>query len=129
MSRISVAAALLLAACATQSGMTPHQATNQRALAEARPVGPPQNCVPLSRIRDSRVRDARTIDFYLVGGSVMRSRLPNECPGLTFEERFAYRTSLDQLCSVDTITVLHTDGTPGPSCQLGPFQPVDLAER
>ena len=129
MSRISVAAALLLAACATQSGMTPHQTSQQRALAEARPIGPPQDCVPLSRIRDSQVLDSRTIDFHLIGGSVFRSRLPHECPGLAFEERFAYRTSIDQLCSVDTITVLHTDGIPGPLCRLGPFQPVEFPER
>jgi hypothetical protein len=129
MRKSSVAAALLLAACATQSGMTPHQEANQRALAEARPVGAPQTCLLRSRIRDVRVRDDQTIDFIMLDGRVMRSRLPNECDGLAFEERFAYRTSLDRLCSVDTITVLHSSGVDGPTCGLGTFQQVELTER
>ena len=125
----SITAALLLTACATESGMTPRQAANQRALAEARPVGAPENCILRNRIRDVRVRDDQTIDFYMLDGRVMRSRLPYECSGLAFEERFAYRTSLDRLCSVDTITVLHSSGVNGPTCGLGTFQQVDLSER
>jgi len=124
-----VATALLLAACATSSGMMTRREADQRALAEARPVGAPENCLLRSRIRDARVRDDQTIDFYMLDGRVMRSRLPNTCDGLGFEERFAYRTSLDRLCSVDTITVLHSSGVNGPTCGLGTFQQVELPQR
>jgi hypothetical protein len=121
--------ALVLAGCATESGLTPSGEADQWALANARETGPAENCIQLVRIRDTRVRDDQTIDFNLVDGSVWRNRLPYECPGLGFEERFAYRTSLTQLCNVDTITVLHSDGSRGASCGLGQFQPVEIAER
>ncbi len=52
--------------------------------------------------------------------------LPNGCPGLGFEERFAYKTTIGQLCSTDIITVLRTGGINGPSCGLGEFVPVEL---
>ena len=129
MRSISAAATILLAACAMQGGPTPQQQADQRALANARPVGVPQDCIILNRIRDTQVRDNRTIDFRLVDGRVMRSRLAQECPGLAFDERFTYRTSLDRLCDVDTITVLYSDGTRGATCGLGPFQQVEIAGR
>ena len=125
----AIAAALLLTACMTESGMSPRQAADQRALAEARAVGAPESCVQTSRIRETRVRDDQTIDFIMIDGRVMRNRLPIECNGLHFEDRFAYRTSIDRLCSVDTITVLQTGGINGPTCGLGSFQPVELPRR
>jgi hypothetical protein len=96
----------------------------------AKPAGKPENCINLRQIRESRVRDDQTIDFYMVGGKVYRSTLPNSCPQLGFEKRFSYKTSLSQLCSVDIITVLTSpDVTPGASCGLGPFQPVTGAGK
>ena len=129
MKRLAFALVLLLTGCATEDGLTPRQAANQRALAEARPVGTAQDCVQINRIRTTRVRDAQTIDFEMIDGSVYRSRLPIACPGLRFEERFSYRTSLPRLCSVDTITVLQSDGSRGASCGLGAFQPIELPRR
>lgn len=89
-------------------------------------VGKPVSCITLNRIRSTRVRDDRTIDFEMIGREVYRNRLPNSCPGLGFEERFAYRASTSQLCSVDTITVLRSGGgwgfMQGPTCGLGQFQ-------
>ena len=129
MKRLGVTAALLLAACVTESGTTASEAADQRALAEARPTGPAVDCVQINRIRTTHVRDDQTIDFEMPSGEIYRNRLPNRCPGLGFEERFSYRTSLSRLCSVDTITVLQTDGTRGASCGLGEFQPIALPER
>ena len=63
------------------------------------------SCVQLSAIRETRVRDDSTIDFYMRGGQIYRNALPNSCPELGFEESFSYSTSLSQLCSVDIITV------------------------
>ncbi|MDB5685001.1 MAG: hypothetical protein JWM75_2699 [Sphingomonas bacterium] len=93
-------------------------------------AGPPEDCVQLQSIRETRVRDDRTIDFYMRGGKVYRNTLPGTCPQLGFEERFSYATSLSKLCSTDIITVLQSPGvTRGPSCGLGKFQPVTGAPR
>ena len=94
------------------------------------PAGKPESCIPLQSIRESRVRDDQTIDFYMRGGKVYRNVLPGTCPQLGFEERFSYATSLSQLCSTDIITVLQSPGiTRGASCGLGEFQPVTGAPR
>lgn len=98
----------------------------------ATPIGAPISCIPLTQIRETRVHGDNVIDFYLRNNRVYRNTLPNSCPTLGFEERFLYKTSLSQLCSVDIITVLQSGGaglTPGASCGLGPFQPVELAKR
>ena len=45
-----------------------------------------------------------------------------------YEERFSYRTSLNQLCSVDIVRVLHDQGGSlyeGAGCGLGKFQMVE----
>ena len=94
-----------------------------------RPAGKAVNCVQLRQIDHTRVRDDRTIDFRMLGGKVYRNTLPHSCPGLGFEEKFMYKTSLSQLCSVDIITVLHNTGglSRGASCGLGQFQPMEKA--
>jgi len=90
------------------------------------------DCVPLTSIRSTNVRDDRTIDFIMNGNKIYRNTLPNSCPSLGFERRFSYRTSLSQLCSVDIITVLWNNGPglqPGASCGLGKFQPMQKAPK
>jgi len=85
-----------------------------------------QSCIPIAQIRESIVRDDRTIDFR-VGRRLYRNTLPDACPQLGSERRFSYATSLSQLCSVDIVTVLLTTGpglTRGASCGLGQFQEV-----
>jgi hypothetical protein len=114
---------LALAATASIAG-----ARDRNAVPDATPTGDAVNCVQLTSIRSTQVHGDSTIDFQMAGGKVYRNTLPNSCPGLGFEERFLYKTSLSQLCSVDIITVLQSPGiTPGPSCGLGKFQPVKLA--
>ena len=96
----------------------------------ATPVGEPRSCIPLAQIRQTIVRDDRTIDFLTTGRRVYRNTLPQDCPQLGFERRFAYVTSLGQLCSADTITVLFDAPLMrGPRCGLGTFQQVTLAGR
>ena len=98
--------------------------------AKIQPAGKPVDCVQTSSIRETRVRDDSTIDFYMVGGKVYRNKLPQSCPQLGFEERFGYTTSINQLCSVDIIHVLMTSPPMrGASCGLGQFQPVTGAPR
>lgn len=102
-----------------------------KALAAYEPVGKPVNCVALSQIRSTKVIDNRTIDFKMTGGKVFRNTLPHSCPSLASEERFSYRTSLNQLCNVDTIRVLQSFGSglrEGAGCGLGKFQPMQKVQ-
>ncbi|SCW82945.1 hypothetical protein SAMN02927924_03194 [Sphingobium faniae] len=96
------------------------------------PAGDPVDCIQIVQIRNSDVRDDQTIDFVTNGGKIYRNTLPNSCPSLGFEKRFAYATSLSQLCSVDIITVLQSGGPGlmrGASCGLGKFQPMQKAPK
>lgn len=93
-----------------------------------RAIGEPVRCVSLSQIRSTNVVDNSTIDFKMAGGKTYRNSLPYSCPGLKFEDRFSYRTSLSQLCNVDIVRVLHNYGgqlQEGVGCGLGKFQPVE----
>ncbi|PZU13395.1 MAG: hypothetical protein DI606_05970 [Sphingobium sp.] len=94
--------------------------------------GQPVDCIPISQIRSTNVRDDRTIDFQMNGRRIYRNMLPNSCPSLGFEKRFSYATSLSQLCSVDIIRVLWNQGgalQSGASCGLGKFQPMERPAR
>jgi hypothetical protein len=90
-------------------------------------TGPAKDCVLIQNIRETRVIDDSTIDFYMRDGKVMRNALPYSCPQLGFERAFSYRTSISQLCSVDVITVLQQGGgiLRGASCGLGKFTPIE----
>ena len=97
----------------------------------ARIVGEAQTCIPITRIRQTHVRDDYTIDFEGAGGKVWRNTLPTRCSGLAFEDSFTYETSLSQLCNTDIIYVLRNTGgvlQRGAGCGLGTFVPVELAD-
>ncbi|QHL91940.1 hypothetical protein GVO57_11190 [Sphingomonas changnyeongensis] len=135
-----MAAAVPLAACASDD-----QRAAARAAAEAaaqlsadgqgyadgaRFAGPARNCVPINDLRQSRVRSDRVIDWSGGSGRTYRTVLPQSCPTLGFEQRFAYQTSLTQLCAQDIITVLQgPSAQPGPACALAPFQPITPPPR
>ncbi len=87
-----------------------------------------EQCVSLTGIDRTRVVDESNILFYMKNGEIYLNRLPYRCAGLRPRETFMYRTSLNQLCNVDIITVLQNIGfgvTPGASCGLGMFRPID----
>lgn len=108
----------------------PAVAKRDRSVPEAKPMGEAVNCISLHSIRESRVRSDKVIDFRTSGRKWYRNTLPHSCPSLGFEERFSYATSLNQLCSVDVITVLYsTPVSRGASCGLGKFQPVELVKK
>lgn len=125
-------AALPLAACTAQTGETDPATAAASASAAAsevpaaRVIGEPVRCIQTSRIRNTRVHSDEVIDFEMAGGPDYRVTLPHSCPGLGFEKRFAYKTSIGQLCSTDIITVLRTGGIHGPSCGLSEFVPIEL---
>lgn len=93
------------------------------------PAGEPVNCVQLNQVRSTTVRDDKNIDFEMRNGQVFRNTLPHSCPGLGFQRTFGYRNVTNQLCSVDTITVVQTGGGPtrGATCGLGQFVPMKPA--
>ena len=115
-------------AVATAAGAFGPAERRAKELAAYQPVGEPVNCISINRIRSTKIIDNQTIDFKMSGGKIYRNTLPNNCPSLAMEDRFSYRTSTNQLCSVDTIRVLQNFGgqlSEGPGCGLGKFQPVE----
>jgi hypothetical protein len=120
---------LLVVTAVFALSLTAASARDRSVVPEATPDGKPVSCVNLSNIRSTSVHGDSIIDFKMTGGKVYRNTLPMSCPSLGFEERFLYKTSTSQLCSVDIITVLQSPGlSQGPSCGLGQFQPVKLVK-
>ena len=128
--QIAIAAGIAAGFIAIGAGPSAARPLKPEQEALIRPVGKPESCIQISSIRETRVRDDRTIDFYTNGRRVYRNSLPQSCPSLGFEERFSYTTSLSQLCSTDIITVLYEAPLMrGASCGLGSFQPIEGAPR
>jgi len=95
-------------------------------------IGDPIDCIMPHMLRSTHVRDDKTIDFEMNNGTIYRNTLPYSCPSLGFEERFAYKLSTSQLCSVDIITVLQSFGgglSQGASCGLGKFQKMEKVKK
>ena len=103
-------------------------AARDKGVPVASPTGAAVDCIQLNQIRQTHVRSDRVIDFELSGKRLFRNTLSGACPALGFEERFTYSVSTAELCSVDTITVLQSNGTRGATCGLGKFQPVTLSK-
>ena len=102
-------------------------AASEKGVPAATPAGAPVDCLQLNQVRQTHVRSDQVIDFELSGKRMYRTTLDTACPGLGFEDRFAYSVSNGQLCSTDTITVLQSAGDRGATCGLGKFQPVSIA--
>lgn len=96
---------------------------------DLQPNGDAIDCVRQSAVRETRIRDDRTIDFVMPGGKTYRNTLPQACPNLATYHAFVHNVPVDQYCSGDTITVLITGATPipGATCVLGAFQPMAKA--
>ncbi len=121
---------LLATTAALGLTLTTAAARDRNAVPEAVPDGKPVSCVQTTNIRSTSVHGDQVIDFHMTGGKVYRNTLPMSCPNLGFEERFLYRTTISQLCSVDIITVLQSPNLQqGASCGLGQFQPVKLVKK
>ncbi len=122
-------AAIAVGGLALATSTTASAPSERRAkqLAAYEASGKPVSCIRLTDIRNTNIIDNRTIDFHVSGKKVYRNTLPHSCPSLVSEDRFSYRTSLSQLCSVDIIRVLHNHGgglQEGAGCGLGQFQPM-----
>ena len=123
---------LVLGACgatagtATSTNAGPQSSPATAAATDATTAaGKPQtvDCIDLIRIDRSEVVDDQTILFHMKGGKIWKNTLPYKCPRLGFEKAFSHKTSINRLCSIDTITVLDTSARlPGATCGLGKFE-------
>jgi hypothetical protein len=121
---------MILTALAIAAVAAPGGARDRNQIPEVTLDGKPENCIRTIAIRQTYVRSDSVIDFDLGGGKIYRNTLPYSCPQLGFEQRFLYKTSVGELCSVDTITVLTEPPiSQGATCGLGAFQPVKLVKR
>lgn len=123
-------ASLAVSGMATADGApSKREMKKMERLAAFEPTGKTENCVQLHRIDSTEVLDDKTILFHMIGNQTYRNDLPYACPSLGFEERFAYKTSINQLCNVDIITVLQSGAGlhRGASCGLGTF--TELTEK
>ncbi len=118
---LAVAFLIPLAACQQQVASAP--ASTAPAVVA---LGPAERCIRVRNISSTQVQDDHTIDFKMLNGTTYRNTLPGRCSSLGFEERFGYTVSTGQLCSVDVIHVLYSDGTRGAGCGLGEFLPVQI---
>lgn len=94
----------------------------KRVLEEYEATGEVKSCVPMRSLRQSLILDDQTIFFEAVGRKGYMVHLPNRCPGLIREERFAYSNSFGSLCRAQIITILDSFGRSWGSCSLGDFQ-------
>ena len=121
--RTAAVTAFVIAAAAV-----PGTARDRNQVPEAIPDGEPVSCLRTTDIQSSHVRSDSVIDFETRARKFYRVTLPQGgCPGLGFEERFSYTTTIAQLCSTDIITVLYSSPPQtGASCGLSEFQPIKL---
>ncbi len=91
----------------------------------------PESCISLTRIKSSEVIDRSHMVFTMSNGSMYLNTLPYPCPGLSRNTPYLHRTSLNEICDLDIITVLNEGGggfMPGASCGLGKFVPTSKEE-
>ena len=115
---IVATAALAIAASVAPPASPPAQAAGER---DAAP-----RCLQVRQIQHHIAISNREILFYMDNGAVWRNALRAECPGLKFENAFAWDVSGGDVCAnQQTIYVLHQ----GNACQLGEFSPYTPSPR
>jgi hypothetical protein len=90
-----------------------------------------QRCISTRLIRRTVIVNDRTILFYSTGRKAYLNTLPRTCHGLKREDRFSYRSSVGQLCDLDSINVLYGSASglqEGISCGLGLFIPMSYED-
>ena len=84
-------------------------------------------CIPMNRIKTTRILSNRVIVFEMKGGESYINILPATCPGLRPNRPLMYETRQAQLCHVDIVRLLDpssVDFRPMGSCSLGRFHSV-----
>jgi len=89
-------------------------------------------CLKLNRIDNIDIVDNSHLVFQTGINEYYLNTLPYACNGLRLNDSLMYRTSLNEICNVDVVTVLNTIGPAGyqegPSCGLGMFEPISREE-
>lgn len=91
----------------------------------------PIRCVKIDRIENVDVIDNENVVFQIGINNYYLNTLPYACNGLRLNESIMYRTSTNELCDIDVITILDKIGPgfqAGPSCGLGKFKPITREE-
>jgi hypothetical protein len=99
----------------------------QAALAQDEIDEEARSCISSRTIRKTAIVDDRTIIFYSSHDKAYLNTLPRACHGLKREDRFSYRSSVGQICDLDSIRVLSDFGgrlQEGIACGLGKFIPM-----
>ena len=123
---VCVALIALAAACTTSdaAGDTTNKKTSlEEKLGPYERTGEYRNCVPLRQIRSTNAVDDRHI-LVRVGSDYYLNRLSGRCAGIDRNfNRIQYKTSLNQLCQNEIITVVdNSQGFTIGSCGLGKFE-------
>lgn len=94
----------------------------------ADPASPPatsaslqDSCINPTRIQKQNIISDQEIQFTLAGDEVWVNKLPRSCPGLKFEQGFAWSITGGLVCSNQQTIVVNNTGT---FCQLGEFSRV-----
>ena len=120
-----LAAAAVGAASAEPPPMTPKQEADFQKAIEGRTAGQTQSCVSLRLLRGNKTYGEGVIVFEGQSNSVVYvNRPPYGCPELRWDRALKTRTSTDQLCSNDVVTVVDPrGGMQFGSCSLGDWTP------
>jgi len=120
-----VVTAVVAAGCASSGSMQDDGMDNDYAGAEA------SRCVDLRSVDRTEIVNDRTILFYMRDKSILQNRLSHSCPGLRRGQPYMFSVSINQLCDLDTITLLDEMAfgfMQGATCGLGTFTPVSADE-
>ena len=122
---------IVLASCAPIGDTEPNIGIVKNAT-EVRVAGEARQCLTISAIGRTRVRNDRTIDFETRRGEVYRNTLDVSCPGLNNFGGFTYRSKIGQVCEGESIIALEGSGANnqrGVSCRVGPFVPIEYVNQ
>ena len=84
-------------------------------------------CLGLTRIDNIDIMNNQNIVFETINGEYYLNQLPRSCPNLSRDKAIMYKTSLNQLCNLDIITLLDNIGGGfewAGACGLGKFKRI-----
>ena len=131
MLRPTVLIASLLGIAATAGPAAARELTErERRLLEGKVTGPAINCIRRRDIEDITPAGDRVLIYRMRNGPDYRVDLPQSCPILAPSRAITTRSSVESLCSTETITISQpANNIVYGSCQLGRFQPYELPAR
>ncbi|MEE2692780.1 MAG: DUF6491 family protein [Pseudomonadota bacterium] len=119
-------AAVAAAACATTAGSERVNKAAAQTLAEHQPTGKTERCISTSRISQMTAVDENTLLFRTGVNDYYVNKVKGRCNGATLaSNRFEYRVSTAQLCSIDIINVVDSSGFINGTCSLGVFEELE----